>query len=486
MAYLDIAGIDTGINAIAAAHPSLVQIVNLPEKSVKNRTIRAMRLRAGEGADRRAVLIIGGTHARELVNPEAVLNLAIKLTDSYAASSGFSQGGASFTDTQVRIAMEALDIFLVPCVNPDGRHHVQKPGGEPMWRKNRANNAGTSCKGVDLNRNLDFLWHELLGATSDVPCSDVFHGPSAFSEPETRNVKWLLDTYPLMHCFVDVHSYSELILYPWGDDDTQSGDASQNFLNPAFDGLRGVSGAGYGEFMPSKDVNRLHKTAVAIQGKIAQVRGRVYTPEPSMDLYATTGTHMDYAFSRHRSNSALGKLYSFTFETGREFQPPNAEKLEVIKEATAGLMQLVVQCICAIDLIGLDLFGRSGTDEMRAFRSEVMESSATGRQLIRLVDEHSSELSAILMDDAKLRKRASTVLREAWSSIDRGKPITVRTVASAGSVISELRKKGSPALKKELVGVARTAKTFGGKRVEAGLKSKKDWLAQRSYDEKSK
>lgn len=475
MAYLDIAGIDTGINSISASHPTLVQIINLPEKSVKNRTVRAMRIRAGEGTDRRAVLIVGGVHARELVNSEAVLNLALKLTDAYAAGTGFSVGGASFTANQVKFAMEVLDIFLVPCVNPDGRNHVQKPGGYAMWRKNRANNPGSSCKGVDLNRNSDFLWHELLGATSDDPCSDVFHGPSAFSEPETRNVKWLLDTYPLIRCFADVHSYSELILYPWGDDDTQSSDASKNFLNPAYDGLRGSAG-GYAEFMPSKDVNRHEKTAIAIQGKIAQVRGRVYTPEPSIDLYATTGTTMDYAFSRHRASSTLGKVYAFTLETGTEFQPPEAEKLEVIKEATAGMMQLIAHCICAIDLIGIGLFGRSGMDDMRSFREEVMASSAQGRKLTRVIDEHSAEITQILLEDSRLFKRTSSVLRDSWNAIEKGRPIRAQTTATAAAAIVDLRKKASPGLKKDLAIVAKTAKGFKGKRVEDGLSSKRDWL----------
>ena len=47
-------------------------------------------------------------------------------------------------------------------------------------------------------------------------------GPSAASEPETRNVTWLLDQYPTVTDFIDVHSFGEKILYNWGDDDDQS------------------------------------------------------------------------------------------------------------------------------------------------------------------------------------------------------------------------------------------------------------------------
>ncbi len=474
MAYLDVAGINTGINTISGAHPSLAQVMLLPEKSVKNRTIRALRLRAGSATNRRGVLIVGGVHARELVNPEAVLNLAVKLTDSYAASTGFTLGGKTFTWTQVRLAMETLDIFLMPLANPDGREHVQKPGGYPMWRKNRANLAGTTCIGVDLNRNLDFLWFEILGATSDVPCDDTFHGPAAFSEPETRNIRWLLDNHPHIRCLADVHSYSELILYPWGDDDSQSSDTGQNFLNPVWDGLRGTPG-GYGEYMPSKDVTRHHMTGVAIRDAIAAVRGRSYTVEPSIDLYPTSGTHMDYAFSRHRADPARGKVYAFTFETGREFQPPEAEKLEVIKEATAGMMQLLVHCICAIDLIGSDLFGYAGLDQMRMFRDEIMRRSAAGRALIEALDRHSAEVGEILMQDDRLWEDARELLRSVWERIESGKKFDVASLSAAARLGRLIRAKGSPDLTKAIDRALKTAASFKGVRVEEALKVSADW-----------
>lgn len=475
MAYLDTAGINTGINAIGSNHPGLAQVMTLPEKSVKNKTIRALRLRAGSATNRRGVLIVGGVHARELVNPEAVLNLALKLTDSYAASSGFTLGGKSFSWTQVRLVMETLDVFLLPLANPDGRIYAQKPGGDPMWRKNRANLAGTTCTGVDLNRNLDFLWFELLGATSDVPCDDVFHGPSAFSEPETRNVKWLLDTHDHIRCFADVHSYSELILYPWGDDDTQSSDSSQNFLNSTWDGLRGTPG-GYAEYMPSRDVERHRKTGLAIRDSIAAVRGRAYTVEPSVDLYPTTGTHMDYAYSRHRADSDEGKIYSFTFETGAEFQPPEAEKIEVIKEATAGMMQLLVHCVCAIELIGLDLFGSSDLEAMRAFRAEVMMKSARGRALAELLDDHGAEIGEILLADDRLRERAQKLLADVWERIDDGRRITAGTITSSSKIGASLRSKGSADLGKAIDRALKSASGFRGVRVEEALSTKRDWL----------
>ena len=49
-------------------------------------------------------------------------------------------------------------------------------------------------------------------------------GHGAASEPETRNVIWLLDRYPQIRYFVDLHAYGETILHSWGTDENQSDD----------------------------------------------------------------------------------------------------------------------------------------------------------------------------------------------------------------------------------------------------------------------
>lgn len=57
-----------------------------------------------------------------------------------------------------------------------------------MWRKNRANQPRNVCRGVDLNRKYDFFGPSKIGTSSD-----VYKGAGGFSEPETRNVRWLID-----------------------------------------------------------------------------------------------------------------------------------------------------------------------------------------------------------------------------------------------------------------------------------------------------
>jgi len=103
---------------------------------------------------------------------------------------------------------------------------------------------------VDLNRNYDFLWDfpttfspSAPVATSADPCSEVYYGPGAVSEPETNNVVWLLDRYPSVGYFIDIHSFGEDILYNWGDDDDQVTDSAMTFSDPTYDGKRGIPGS---------------------------------------------------------------------------------------------------------------------------------------------------------------------------------------------------------------------------------------------------
>ena len=311
--YRTVAQIDSATNILSAWFPQFFTRVQLPEASVQGRPVYALRMRAGSGTGRRGVLIVGGTHARELMNPDAIIELAIDLLLSYSNGTDIRYGGKTFTADEVKLILEAMDIWLLPCVNPDGRHHVMT--ADDMWRKNRRDNPGTPCDGVDLNRNADFVWGVAQGQTSCSPCADIYCGPSAFSEPETRNVKHILDSERIVS-FVDVHSYSELVLYPWGHAPTQSTDPSQRFTGLPTGTCTASIPATYSEYMPPRDVQRFRTVAGRIVTDIAAVRGHSYTPQTSFALYATTGTQSDYAYSRHIANPSLYKTYGFTFETG--------------------------------------------------------------------------------------------------------------------------------------------------------------------------
>src|SRR5262249_24226778 len=159
------------------------------------------------------------------------------------------------------------------------------------------------------------VWGVISGQISCNPCADTFAGAAAFSEPETRNVKYICDTNQI-DVFVDVHSFSELILFPWGHAPTQTTDPSQNFTTLATGTCAALTPPGYQEYMPPSDHLQYTTVAQRIRDSIHAARGRTSPPVPSISLYGPTGTSCDYVYTRPLANSALRKTYGFSFETG--------------------------------------------------------------------------------------------------------------------------------------------------------------------------
>lgn len=414
--YRTAAQIDSAISILSSWFPQYFTRITLPNASVQGRPIYALRMRAGGGAERRGVLLVGGTHARELMNPDAIIDMAIDLLLAHANGTDLVYGGKRFTATEVKLILEALDLWLLPCLNPDGRIHVMTV--DDMWRKNRRDNPGTPCDGVDPNRNYDFVWGVTEGQTSCSPCSEVFCGPSAFSEPETRNVKALMDEHQIC-CMADVHSFSELILYPWGHAPTQTVDPSKRFTNLPSGTCAPINPRGYAEYMPPRDLQRFQTVGQRIVANVQAVRGRLYSNEPSIGLYPTTGTTSDYAYSRHIRDTRLRKTYGYTFETGpstgdarESFHP--ADPTEIKKDAKAAMLTLALQCICAIELIGWRFLQREReVTALRTVRDELLSTTDAGRSWIALFERTQHRLLELVLADDRLRERTVQLVERA-------------------------------------------------------------------------
>lgn len=341
--YMTAEEVESALVNLQVLHPDLVTLIELPHRTWENRVSHAVRVSTGDSANRVGVLFTGSMHAREWGGSDICITFIVNLINAYRANSALNYGGKSFTAAQVRTILENLDLFVFPDVNPDGKNCSQTQ--DFWWRKNRNPNTAVSPSnpGVDLNRNFDFLWDSGIGTSSN-PSSETYKGESAFSEPETRNVRHLLDTYPNIGYFVDVHSYGGLILYSWGDDNNQTTDPEQNFLNPAHDGKRGVPGKGYREFIPSQDQNTIISLADRMNEALAAVRGKSYTVQQAVGLYPTSATSDDYAFSRHIVNGLDRKIYAYTIEFNDklddQFVPPFNEMSNIIQDVCASMSEL--------------------------------------------------------------------------------------------------------------------------------------------------
>ena len=477
--YRTIAQLDAAIDSLVNTKPDLCTRVAL-HNSVEGRPIFALRLRAGGGTNRRGILIVGGMHARELMNPDAIIELAFDLAQAYTNESGLAYGGAQWSAIDVKIMMETLDIWMLPCANPDGRHHVMKPGGQWDWRMNRRDNPNTLCDGVDINRNCDFMWRVIGPTTVCDPCSSTqgFVGSLPFSEPESNNIHLLCDTHRI-DVFVDVHSFSEFVLFPWGHAPTQTTQPLPNFTSLLMGFCRSLDPPGHQEFMPPTDQLKYQTVATRIADAIRAVRGRNYVLKTIFQVYngTTTGTSSDYVYSRHIANPALRKTFAFAFETGpdlgdirQSFQPSDPEPIK--NDTKAGLVALIQQSVCAIEFIGETI--QAGTVEsIRAARDELLRPTEKGRGWIELVASVQAELLGKVLSDKALTKRAISLLSRVQKLAAKRKKATVsaRDVEDGIEFLESLKSRTThPEVREAISIVNRQLQKAAGQTVEAILK----------------
>jgi murein tripeptide amidase MpaA len=352
--YLNVEEVESALSvATSDPYTAFTQLITLPNLTWEGRQCHAIKIAKGNNPGRPGVYFIGGVHAREWGSADILINFVEQLEKAYMGKTGLTFGTRKFSADEIQTIVNTFDIIIFPQVNPDGRNYSMTK--DAMWRKNRRTQAPNSdngdCVGVDINRNYDFLWdfHKYFNRhapvqTSTDPCDyQIYNGPSAFSEPETKNVKWIFDNFPNIRFFIDVHSFSKDILYNWGDDEDQTTDPNMNFQNQTYDGLRGVtdlseSGAsGYKEYIPSIDLSFAIDLANTFRDGIQVVRGTTYTVKSSYNLYPTSGTSDDYAYSRNFVDGSKEKVISYVLEWGEEFQPPYSEMQNIISEITCGL-----------------------------------------------------------------------------------------------------------------------------------------------------
>lgn len=343
MAYMNVVEVESALAGLAAAYPSLCHLITLPNLTHEGRTSHALRITKSNLQNPPSMLFIGGQHAREWGSCEILINFAADLLDAYDSHMGLQYGNKKFSYTNVKKVMQNSQIIIFPDVNPDGRNYSQTM--DVWWRKNR-----NPIAGVDNNRNYDFLWDfqtafspNAQWVASTNPASETYHGTAPASEPENRNVIWLLDSYPQIRWMIDIHSYSGMISYNWGDDQNQSSDGSMNFHNSAWDHQRGVAGDAYSEFITQRDWDAASYLANKMKQALYKVRGVNYASDQSFVLpYPTSGTAGDYAYSRHFAVPGKTNTLGFLIEWGTQFQPPWTEMENIILDVSAALLEFAV------------------------------------------------------------------------------------------------------------------------------------------------
>jgi murein tripeptide amidase MpaA len=355
MKFLNVVEIESALVALHNAYPALTQPITLLNTTAEGRTSNALLIRGNPSFDcRPAIILVSGVHAREWGGPDILVNLATDLLEAYTTNAGLAYGNKTFSATTIKAIVDRTDVVVFPDQNPDGRAYsmAAKPDTpQAMWRKNRnpASSGGDPAKiGVDVNRNYDFLWNfpvtfaPNVWPASNNPVHDTFFGTGPFSEAESRNVQWLVDQFPNARHFVDVHSYSGLVLHPWGDDQNQTTVPSMSFNNPAWNGQRGIANDTYRDYLPAARLAELQTATTVMRDAIQAVRGESYVAKQGFLLYPTSGTSEDWAFTREFLVPSRGKLSGYVIEFNKniDFFPTWNEMVDLIADVDAGLIAL--------------------------------------------------------------------------------------------------------------------------------------------------
>ena len=329
-----------------------ISVFNLPHKTFEGATQFAGHVGGGSDKSKYHLYLTAGSHARERGGPDQLIYWISDLLAANKSGSGLRYGKKAYTNAQVKSILDAGIVFF-PLVNPDGVAYDQKTGS--LWRKNRNTKSGTgSAAGVDINRNFDFLWDfqkyfdPSVNPASTSPSAQTFRGTAPVSEAEAKNLVSIYKKFPKIRWYIDIHSATGDILYPWGHDEGQSTDTNQNFLNPAFDRKRGVVGdSTYKEYIPSTDDSNLRNVAAKAVAAMSAVGGRSYSSGPGVGLYPTSGGVADYTFSRYWGVEGANKVYSFTLEFGypTNFYPTLQEFNENILDTNAGFTDWALSAI---------------------------------------------------------------------------------------------------------------------------------------------
>ncbi|XP_068579908.1 carboxypeptidase A4 [Cebidichthys violaceus] len=197
-AYHRLETIYSWMDSLVAQHPKLVTKQEIG-RSYENRPMYVLKFSTG-GDNRPAIWMDTGIHSREWVSQATGVWTANKIATDYG------------TDASLTSLLDTMDVYMLLLANPDGYAYTHS--NDRMWRKTRSKNSGSVCRGVDPNRN----WDAGFGGpgASRNPCSDSYHGPSAHSEVEVKNVVDLVQSHGNFKAFISVHAYSQLLMYPYG------------------------------------------------------------------------------------------------------------------------------------------------------------------------------------------------------------------------------------------------------------------------------
>lgn len=226
------------MHALAATRPNLARVIDIgpswlrqgnPDAGYRMHVLRITNSATNASIpDKPNMVVFASIHAREYTPAELLTRFGEWLVEGYGQ------------DSDATWLLDNFRFHLVLHANPDGR---KKAEAGLSWRKNVNTSNGTcsaNAHGIDLNRNFPYRWNNGSGSSGN-PCAGTYRGPQRMSEPETANLLRYVAGTPdsagvyrggvlpdrrgdaanvaapgdYRGLFIDLHSYSRLVLWPW-------------------------------------------------------------------------------------------------------------------------------------------------------------------------------------------------------------------------------------------------------------------------------
>ncbi|KAH8377485.1 hypothetical protein KR093_005698 [Drosophila rubida] len=294
--YNTLAEIEAWLDEILAKYSDVTEEF-IVGTSYEGRTIRGIKISYKTGNP--GVFIESNIHAREWITS--------------ATATWFINELLSSEDELVRQLAESHDWYIVPVLNVDGFVYTHEK--DRLWRKTRQPVSTSSCIGTDPNRNYDVHWMENGGASKD-PCAEDYGGPNPLSEPEIKAMsEYIKSVKDKVNVLLAFHSYSQLLLSPYGHTDEEFPDNYDDLLQVAKAYADAVEALPYG--------------SVFRYGSAASV------------LYTASGATNDYAYQQGIKIAYTVEMRdrgTFGFVLPPAFIIPNAE------ETLIGIIALLAEC----------------------------------------------------------------------------------------------------------------------------------------------
>ncbi|KAK3359253.1 hypothetical protein B0T25DRAFT_494595 [Lasiosphaeria hispida] len=203
--YQPLSVITSWMRLLEAMFPSFTEISSIG-KSYEGREILAFRVgerSESEKAPRKTILVTGGLHGREWISTSTVNYLLWSVVTAYGK------------EPMITKLLQHFDIVFIPVLNPDGFEYTWQ--SDRLWRKSRQQTKRRFCRGLDLDHAFGYEW-EGTKHQSD-PCSESYGGDQPFQAIEASELaKWAkneTENGVKFIGFLDLHSYSQQILFPY-------------------------------------------------------------------------------------------------------------------------------------------------------------------------------------------------------------------------------------------------------------------------------